>query len=1062
MELPPPLEEVDSPKAPKASPLALAESKSAGWLPTIRPLSGVSALRSHAQTMYFSTPKQGMTTPSPAGTEGWVFTDGWGGTPSRLQASSLKPDMASTGPALLRKSKSDSALHGLSPKASSENVRAGGTMFGLTRAHRSGAVVAGRTEFVDQGKLVKDIDKLTTALGEVKTMFEGFDPRRSPKKKPTFSDLLAGGKAQKEGAEGDADNDGDEALREAQERLAERLQAYKFCRRIEPELPPLAPLASSGLAPRKPSQTLVVRNTTPEAIRIWLPANRKERIAAFAEERSYRRRLYQTQRERMVEEAADSLKEELVRKEEQAKQTVESRKLQAKLKSESRDFPAAKWFTLIWAAGFLRQIQQDQKQRKVPVLERVEYLRENSDNLLVKRSRLTAGQMKEALRMETVVQSPAVSRLFTSYVASMKMKRNITKAKANAKKVYQALRSWQVAGRVIFALKNVAFQARKIQRFWRACSARLREQREKVAQRWEKLERHELTQELSKWERPAGQRNSNACLTLEDKIAMELTPKAVRLTFVENELRARRYFLLPAIANWEQECIRWNEEYAARLETKRAYQALGQEEGFMEKPEHAFSFPPSRPMHLPPAHPLGEAARGAICSLGCPGRKGDEEILDMWRRCRQDPTGWKKVPRTGMKDFVIKKTKTDRSQAEEKILSLDELLENDKAALFVTRSAHAQSTFAEDKDFGEVASRRQRANHAQFRFPAEAMCYDCDGVSYTDGQSKISLTVYTPEQQARLGLHSNLPESSCLLHGAGVDESGKPKAAAPVAAPVGVPKVGAIGPAWTRGEIEKPAGTKDMGGWTAGMGMFLDDEDIKAAVELTKDFAGGDKDSLSEEEFARWFRELLKESVTGRIQKVARTPPALLSVTVKSMAGTEKVVEVPRDSDVSTLAEAAAAAMDLPYAQTRISVNGQVLPDRTLLSSLELELSSDPEVIAVVMNKLKVRRHVYKARGGAPPHRGYHLVATDEIDLAPNAKISEQLEVLVPPDGISRRTPDNYKLKAFQASPNEQAPRKWEGGMNEVEPDLSLTAEELFGTLQNVDLAVMVPMEGFD
>ena len=41
----------------------------------------------------------------------------------------------------------------------------------------------------------------------------------------------------------------------------------------------------------------------------------------------------------------------------------------------------------------------------------------------------------------------------------------------------------------------------------------------------------------------------------------------------------------------------------------------------------------------------------------------------------------------------------------------------------------------------QVASRRQRANHAQFRFPAEAMCYDCDGVSYTDGQSKISLTV---------------------------------------------------------------------------------------------------------------------------------------------------------------------------------------------------------------------------------------------------------------------------------------------------------------------------------
>eukprot|EP00913_Durusdinium_trenchii_P012265 g11517.t1 len=62
--------------------------------------------------------------------------------------------------------------------------------------------------------------------------------------------------------------------------------------------------------------------------------------------------------------------------------------------------------------------------------------------------------------METVVQSPAVSRLFTSYVASVKIRRRVATAKINAKKVYQAMRSWQVAGQVIFALKNVAFQAR--------------------------------------------------------------------------------------------------------------------------------------------------------------------------------------------------------------------------------------------------------------------------------------------------------------------------------------------------------------------------------------------------------------------------------------------------------------------------------------------------------------------------------------------------------------------------------------------------------------------------
>eukprot|EP00434_Breviolum_minutum_P029842 symbB.v1.2.026384.t1/scaffold2559.1/size125745/3 len=521
----------------------------------------------------------------------------------------------------LRKSKSDGALHGLSPKASKENARAGSDLFSLGKQKKAGAGAAssGKTkaEFIDQAKLVKDFDKLTSALGEVKNMFEGFDPRRTAKQL-TLSDLLAGAQGQKEDSGAGEDGDAEEALREAKERLAERLQAYKFARRIEPEMPPLAPLPPSGLSPRKaPLQTLV-------AIRVWLPHNRKARISNFAEDRDNRRQMYQSQRIRIIEESACLLQEDLERKERQA-----SNALQAKLRTESRDFPAAKWFALIWAAGFLRQIQQDQKQRKVPVLERVQYFEEHQESLLVKRSKLTAPQMKEALTsdvsMHPACDSPIsiVSnffRLFTSYVASIRMRRKIIMAKLNAKKVYQAMRSWQVAGRVIFALKNVAFQARKLQRFWRQCSARLHDQREKISQRWERLERQELTQEFSKWERPppVGRRGSTASLSMEDKVNMEM---AERMTFLENELRARRYFLLPAIANWERECQRWHEDYNQRLEHKRAFQALGQE--FEESAEHAFSFPPSRPMHLPPAHPVGEATRGAVCSIGCPGRRGN-------------------------------------------------------------------------------------------------------------------------------------------------------------------------------------------------------------------------------------------------------------------------------------------------------------------------------------------------------------------------------------------------------------------------------------------------------
>ncbi|CAJ1410163.1 unnamed protein product [Effrenium voratum] len=675
MAAPPPLE---------ASPKHRLSGSQSAWLPSLRPLSGVSPFCLHAHTMFFTKPggTSSPTTPMDTSFQDWNFTDGWGTNKAAqaCQSHHSKPGIASAGYATLRKSQSDSALHGVSPKASSQNDRVGGTFFTLGQQKRSGNVAAGKAEFVDQAKLVKDFDRMTAALGEVKNLFEGFDPRRSPKKKPTLSDLFSGNKAQKDTGEGD-DGDAEEALREAKERLAERLQAYKYTRRIEPEMPPLAPIQSS-VSPRKPPpQTLVVRNTTPEAIQVWLPHNRKERITSFAEERAYRRRLCQNQKIRMVEENALILQEDLERKERQARQAVEARKLQAKLKSESRDFPAAKWFGLIWAAGFLQQIKQDQRQRKVPVLERVSYFKENEDNMLVKRSKMTAPQMREALRMETVVQSPAVSRLFTSYVASMKLKRNIMTAKSNARKVYQALRSWQVAGRVIFALKNVAFQARKLQRFWRACSVRLREQRERIAQRWERMERQELAQELSKWERPpthnhAGQRISSASLTLEDRVTMEMIPKVVRMTFLEHEMRARRYFLLPAIANWEEDCTKWQEDYAQRLETKRAYQAMGQE--FEDRPEHAFTFPPSRPMHLPPAHPVGEASRGAICSISCPGRRGDEEILDMWKRCRQDPTSWKQVPRAGLKEYATKKVKDKPKEDAMQFTSLDALLNNDK------------------------------------------------------------------------------------------------------------------------------------------------------------------------------------------------------------------------------------------------------------------------------------------------------------------------------------------------------------------------------------------------
>eukprot|EP00439_Symbiodinium_sp_Y106_P049677 s968_g6.t1 len=386
--------------------LRLRSRKAAGWLSTIRPLSGVSALRSHAQIVYFSTPKQG------------------------TEASSLKPDMASTGPA----SKIEAPHSGLGiyyqRTACFGAVLNGGWFPRYVQGCAPFWGGSGRKDRV--GRSGRRTTHRQADHGTVKrVLILGGLRRRSLPSVIYWREARLRRRAQK--AEGGMKGEMGRPRRCTGSGSAglQILQAHG------------AALASSGLAPRKPSQTLVVRNTTREAIRIWLPANRKERIATFAEERSCRRRLYQTQHERMGE-------------------ALSSRSSIAK-----RNRPSKRW-----------------------------------------RAASKAGIRKQGF--------------------------------SGSKMVYAHLGCW------LFAADSAGGNC--------------------------------FAQKDTLWERPAGQRSSSVCLTLEDKIAMEL-------------------------------------EGVKSLETKRAYQAR------VEKPEHACSFPPSRPMHLLPAHPLGEAARALFASLAVPEEK---------------------------------------------------------------------------------------------------------------------------------------------------------------------------------------------------------------------------------------------------------------------------------------------------------------------------------------------------------------------------------------------------------------------------------------------------------
>jgi len=389
---------------------------------------------------------------------------------------------------------------------------------------------------------------------------------------------------------------------------------------------------------------------------------------------------------------------------------------------------------------------------------------------------------------------------------------------------------------------------------------------------------------------------------------------------------------------------------------------------------------------------------------------------------------------------------------------------------------------------------------------------------------------------------------------------------APAPAPV-VSKMcgarGVVGPAWTRGEIEKPAATKDMGGWTSlvytqeqqirlgvdeqgnkvaasaapqsapasitpqyaaallnspnllsalcrsyfkkydtnrsgilelgeirvlcqdlheSLGLtfsMMDDEDDEAirgsiAPYSKGGYSKGEQAQLLAEEFPAWFTNVMEDSISllefrqqlsmDQIRaQFELAGPAAYTVKVKSLSGEEIPVKVLASMAMGTLREIAASSLDLPSAQTRLALGEEVLPDSATLE--ELQIGPDSELSALVMNSIQVKRHVYNMRGGAPPHRGYLLVASDEIELLCDETLGNQMQSLATGDGYpggkssGKGGPQMY---AFQATPSQSAPKKWEGGMNEVSLQLQSTAEETFGVDGFVDLAVLLPMRGMD
>jgi len=441
------------------------------------------------------------------------------------------------------------------------------------------------------------MDRIAASLRELQRGHEEFDPRVSPVRMSVLRGSHPGQRSSIIGSPL-------ELSKQEREQWAERFEAYKMVRRIEPELAPLS-FADFPVDARTPqSQAIVAHNASPEALQRFVPDARKERLRDKKEKWESRRQGAVAQRKLQLCASEQQISEALARKQQQAEVAIASKRASKGTKGAAEfhgKSNAEFWLSFCFCAAFAKRLVGDRD--------------------LYKEGRWQPNE--ESLNG------------FKMFALFFRRKKQVAAARSQARVIWSSMHQWKTSGRIFMSMRRTAKSLKQLQAWWRRCSKRLREVRDKLSRRWERLERAEVDRSPPSPRMP----------TSEDRSRQGMVAEAVRLRFIEHELRARRFFLLPQIRLWEEDSRKWQEHRRSLEQRWAAERRRGGSRSSSKAgtPAELFVWPPLRPTHLPQGHRRAEAY-GVPCPRGCFGRKGDQEILQWVRTARTNPRGWTKIP----------------------------------------------------------------------------------------------------------------------------------------------------------------------------------------------------------------------------------------------------------------------------------------------------------------------------------------------------------------------------------------------------------------------------------
>lgn len=468
----------------------------------------------------------------------------------------------------------------------------------------------------------------------------------------TRHDNFQGGTCTAEGGKGKDAIITPQKREESKRQRSERLVEYKMVRKIEPELPPLARSDAVREAPLKYiEQEIVMRNTSSDAINVWLPEQRRKR-------RLDRKDIHD-ERCKAAAQMCEVLAEN---REKNAGKTrtalvVRPKDTSQALAGEQRREFVHQWATTICLTGFVQRAREELALRRMCTSDMLKYVEKHRDRLIGYGKE--SAFMKRAVQINADLKQPFLQSKFLCLVKMVQYKKAIATQRKRASTIFDFMKRMKHSGKIIISFNAFRKSVVDIQKWWQGVKKSLHEQRDQVAKRWMRIERAELmAEDKRKQEQQAKSEpavlNSTRLKDAKLRAATEriigkrmpVLDEATRLRFIESELRTMRYMLLPQIDLWKEDRRRWKAQIQDWGHVKEAHQVLGR--SARSSCIGLFRWPPVRPSFMPPAHYRDhDQVAGRMCPESCPGRSGDSMILDMWKRARQSPDNYKRIPDLG-------------------------------------------------------------------------------------------------------------------------------------------------------------------------------------------------------------------------------------------------------------------------------------------------------------------------------------------------------------------------------------------------------------------------------